>query len=117
LNQKWEWARKEAQTRNLYNGFWVGYGIQRMMEQKEYFVTGSSFHFDRISRNDGPSLAKLLTGKKEPTETDNEPDDQKVRQAAKNALADLETAKKPGRMILKELAVLFQFRTPQADGS
>ncbi len=111
LNQKWDWAKKEAQVRNLQNGFWIGYSIQRLMGEKEYFITGTSMSFDSIRKNGKPSLEELTTGKKEQTLVNNEPDDQKVRQAAKNTLNDLENTKNPEKRMIKNLAVLFEFRS------
>jgi HEAT repeat protein len=116
LDQKWEWAKKEAQARNLRNGFWIGYSIQRMMGIQEYFVTGTSLHFDSVRRNGSPSLSELVTGEKETLMTEKQPDDQKVKQAAQDALDDLENSKTSRNRVLKDLAILFQFNSLQSAG-
>lgn len=113
LDQKWEWARKEAHEKNLQNGFWIGYSVQRLMDEKEYFVTGTRLSFDGVRADGKPSLEELTTGKKGESVTENVPDDQKVRQAAKNTLDDLEDSRNPKNKVLKDLAILFEFHSIQ----
>jgi HEAT repeats len=109
LSQRWEWAVKEASARNLTNGFWIGYSIQRWMGGQEYFVTGTHIQFDSVRRNGSPSLEEVLTGKKDQSDAVEQSDDQKVKQEAKSTLEDLENSKKPAVRVRKDIAILFEF--------
>lgn len=112
LNQRWDWAKKEALNQNFGKGYWIGYSIQRWMGEREYFITGSNMNFDNL-RNGRPSLSEVILGKKEPGLPE-EPDDQKVKRAATQALADLENSKSKERQVLKDIAVLVEFRSGQS---
>lgn len=115
LNRKWEWAKKEAQNQDLRNGFWIGYSIQRLMGEQEYCVTGTNIRFDEVRKDGVPSLENLVGYEKHPQAV-REPDDQKVKRTAENALADLEHRKTTEIKVMKDLAVLFEFHSLQSAG-
>src|SRR5262245_10606127 len=88
LNQKWSWAKKEAQDQHLSNGYWIGYRIERLMGSHEFFISGSHMSFDRM-RSTRPTLSEILEGTREPGDPD-ETDEQKLKRTAKEALNEID---------------------------
>ncbi|MGB2868218.1 MAG: HEAT repeat domain-containing protein [Bacteroidota bacterium] len=41
LESRWQWAQDEAQRSSREAGFWIGYSIQRLMNEDSYIVSGS----------------------------------------------------------------------------
>lgn len=109
LNQRWDWAQKEAQRRHFQNGYWVAYSIDRLMGSREFFISGARMSFDSVHSDRRPSLSEIILGKKEPAEPE-ESVDQRVKRAAKEALEDIDHQRTSDKKTLKGIAVLFEFR-------
>lgn len=84
LSQKWDWALEEADEESLTR-YWVGYSIERMMSENSFIGSWS----DRGKRK---TLQELIYG---------------VRSERRNT----RSWKDSERKVLKEVAVLFQYRT------
>jgi HEAT repeat protein len=57
LTDRWKWAVSEAARNGDSKGYWVGYGIERMMGERSFI--GSSYSDERRNK---PSLRELVTG-------------------------------------------------------
>ena len=109
LGAKWEWAFKEAARREFTAGFWIGYGIRRLMGEKSQ-IGHFSDCYGRYSR----SLHELLYGQKEFAE-ESESDDG-IRAETLRALERKEQQGK-GPMLVKGVAILFACTHSSSGGS
>lgn len=109
LNQRWDWAQKEAQQQHFKNGYWVAYSIDRLMGDHEYYISGTSVSFDRVRTSGRPSLSEIILGTKPPEEKQ-ESDGSRLKRAAKEALAEIDHTDSQEQRTLKPLAILFEFR-------
>lgn len=104
LDQRWEWAMKQAKDSKFKEGCWIGYSIQRLMGENSYI---GAFHSP--PRAGEIPLAEIICGKKDKAEEKKVSDEQAIKQAAQQALKKLEDAKHPEEKILKDVAILFEF--------
>ena len=116
LSQKWQWAEEQArQDAAARRGYWVGYSIERLMEEEALLMVSEDFtlwNYGSVDR-DGRSLYEHITGAKPPVEQLSE--DEAVRREAERALARFDGKRRPGKKVWKEIAVLFQY-TARAKG-
>jgi len=102
LGQCFEIAHKETVTRGYKHGYWIGYSIQRMMDEHSFI---GSYYSDK--KRNHPTLAEVITG----TQINNidQPDyDIGDCQTIEGVVSD-ESDSKPRKKILKEIGVLFHF--------
>ncbi|HEX9975365.1 MAG TPA: HEAT repeat domain-containing protein, partial [bacterium] len=104
LDQRWEWALKEAKNSKFKDGCWIGYSIQRLMGENSYI---GAFHSP--PRSGEIPLAEIIYGKKEKSQEKKVSDEQAIKQAAEQALKKLESGKHPEEKVLKDVAILFEF--------
>jgi len=104
LDQRWEWALKEAKKSNFKDGCWIGYSIQRLMGENSYI---GAFHSP--PRTGEIPLAEIIYGKKDPSKEKKISDEQAIKEAAGQALKKLASGKHPEEKILKDVALLFEF--------
>jgi len=104
LEDRWKWAMMKSKGSEYQNGFWIGYSINRLMGENSII---GCFSNDRFGEE--KSMSELVYGKKIKSQVENLSDDQKVRNAAKRVLEELENPNKPEKKILKEVAFLFRF--------
>ena len=86
LAERWEWATAPSRQ-ECARGCWIGYGIQRMMEENSF--TGSNWG----GRDQQPTLQALIYGR----EVESPPRSRENRERAGGS-----------RMIMKELGLLFR---------
>jgi HEAT repeat protein len=110
LKNRWKWAIKKSKGTEYKDGFWIGYSINRLMGENSYI---GSFRSDRYEKE--KSLAEIVYGKFTKPQQENLTDDQKVREAAKKVIEELENPNKPDEKIFKEIAFLFRFDRPSKD--
>jgi HEAT repeat protein len=67
LNQRWTWAVEQSGQASLKKGYWIGYSIERLMEENS---TIGSMHIKngRVYRGPGKSLSELIHGIEMPLE-------------------------------------------------
>jgi len=102
LTRKWAWAWSEAADRNVSDGFWVGYGIQRWMGENSFI---GSFAGSASSRD--VSLHELLYGQKESLTFSD--DEESIRREAERALNKRSGHKYTEPTVLKGVAILFGY--------
>lgn len=104
LRQRWDWALQQPAQLGWRDGFWVGYAIQRWMEENSYV---GSFRWP--PRGEDVPLAAVIDpsmvgeGRPEASEED------MVRRAAEKALRNLREHQQPAGQVLKKVALLFRF--------
>ena len=112
LTERWDWALQEAKKLGLKDGLWIGYSIKRLMGEYSYiYSTGkytmSGFYpFPSYLR--GKPLGEIIYGKDFDIVLT---DEERVRIAAKRALEELRKKRKGKKKILKDVAVLFKYRS------
>jgi hypothetical protein len=109
LAQRWEWAMNQAGSGS---DFWIGYSIERMMNEDSFI---GSFHYPPEERE--TSLQQLIYGSEA---TDDQPqlsDDEELRKAAQDALAELQNRDLPKEKVLKEVALLFRIDPARSSGA
>ncbi|MFQ5568106.1 MAG: HEAT repeat domain-containing protein [Rhodothermales bacterium] len=89
LGQKWAWAEEQAGQHDFQRGYWIGYSIERLMGEQSYIGSWSS-------RKRRMTLHELLYGEKAEFEPGR----------GRAYYRDGE----PDRKVLKEVALLFEFR-------
>lgn len=104
LDERWEWAMKEAKNSKFKDGCWIGYSIQRLMGENSYI---GAFHSP--PRAGEVPLAEIIYGKKDQSKEKKISDEQTIKEAAQQALKKLESGKHPDKKILKDVAILFEF--------
>ncbi len=104
LDQRWEWALKEAKDNKFKAGCWIGYSIQRLMGENSHI---GAFHSP--PRSGEVHLAEIIDGKKEKSQEKKVPDEHAIKEAAQQALKKLESGKHPEEKVLKDVAILFEF--------
>jgi HEAT repeats/PBS lyase HEAT-like repeat len=108
LPARFEWALAEAAKSGPATGAWIGYSIERLMEENSHI---GSFRGGRISQE--PTVADVLAGRAALAPSPESGDE--VRKAAKAALDDLDRKGKPEKKVLKEIGVFLRYkggRTP-----
>lgn len=104
LDQRWEWALKEAKNNKFKDGCWIGYSIQRLMGENSYMGT-----FHSAPRAGEVPLEEIIYGKKDKSQEKKISDEQAIKDAAERALKKIEHGKHPEEKVLKDVAILFQF--------
>lgn len=104
LDQRWEWALKEAKSSKFKDGIWIGYSIQRLMGENSYM---GSFHSP--PRTGEIPLEEIIYGANKKPEGEKIADEQTIKDAAERALNKLERGHHPEEKVLKDVAILFQF--------
>lgn len=90
------------------SGFWIGYSIQRLMEERSYI--GS---WGRDVGGEGRTLGEMIRGGASTAVAANDRE-AAVKDAARRALGDLDKSRVPDRLVMKEIGILFKF--PPAGG-
>ncbi len=92
LSQKWQWAETQAQQDEARRGYWIGYSIERLMAENSFMGSWSS-------RRTRTTLHEVLYGER--SEFDHR--DHSWRDG------------KSKRKVLKEVALLFEFRAGETE--
>ena len=100
LSARLEWALGEAGRAGSKDGFWVGYGIRRLMSENSYIGSVHSGWRDELT------LAEVLSGK---TAVRGAPKDESVGRTARRVLDELEKPKKPEPKVWKDIAILLRY--------
>jgi HEAT repeat protein len=108
LADRWKWAQQQMQTHSKGSGVWIGYSIQTMIPEREHILSGSHFTGRIYIPGRQLTLADLIAGKRITPLHQAESDDESVRQAAQDQLADLNHTKKESKLVSKEIAILFE---------
>jgi len=108
IRPRLEWALREAKAKRYGSGFWVGYGIRKLMGERSYI---GSWNDDRW-RSMEPTIEEVLTGKRrvEPLV----PRAERLSRTAREILDDLETDRTAEKKVWKEVAILSVY---EGDGS
>jgi hypothetical protein len=106
LQERWEWAVREAGSERRAGGIWIGYSIQRLMGEDSWIGSFNSF-----PEKDEESLYEIITGRRIEFE-DRDRDD--LKDAARKALSRAER-KRNEKKVVKEIAFLFEFRGSPSD--
>ncbi len=101
LQTRWDWVKQEIRNRNFTKGNWIGYSIEKMMGKKS--VMGCWNDHCKIT------LSEILTGKKVEDDSYHAFDSQTIREAAQEALDQIDDKNKPEEKVLKEVALLFHY--------
>lgn len=104
LDQRWDWALKEAKGSKFKDGFWIGYSIQRLMGENSYI---GSFHSP--PRAGEVPLEEIIYGKHKNSGEPKISDEEAIKDAAERALKKFAGGEHPEEKILKNVAILFQF--------
>lgn len=107
LEQRWNWAFKEAASKKFSTGFWIGYGITRLMGEHSH-IGSFSMMSGRIEQR-GVSLHELLYGQKEYTDGDEESDEETVKKEAERSLKRSRGEKYYEKKVEKGVAILFGY--------
>jgi hypothetical protein len=107
LTHRWKIAKADANHRDFNKGYWIGYSIQRLMEERSFI---GSYYSDR-SRNH-PTLEELLTGMKKEGESPNFSLGNNTTIKGSMSFNESEKAK---RKVKKEVAILFHMVNNVAD--
>lgn len=111
LEQRWNWAFREATNKKFHTGFWIGYGITRLMGEHSY-IGSFSMVSGRMERM-GISLHELLYGQKEYTDGDEESDEEAVKQEAERSLKRSRGEKYHEQKVEKGVAILFAYSSTE----
>lgn len=107
LQAKVDWALARPAGSAAGRTFWIGYGIERLVDERSHIGSYDSRGLGREL-----SIADILAGRKDPLAPAGGGDD--VRAAAKAALDELDSRGKPGKEVLKELGFFFKFERGKA---
>jgi hypothetical protein len=102
LNQCFEMAHKEALAKGYQNGYWIGYSIQRRMEENSFI---GSYYSD--TKRNHPTLAEIIAGAQ--LNKIDEPDYDIGDCQTIEGVVTTENDSKPKKKILKEIGILFHF--------
>jgi len=101
LAGRWQWGNDEARQRDFKNGYWIGYSILRLMEQRTFI---GSYRSD--PRENKPTLLEIISGVRlehgldEITASDN---------STSEGVIDLKNGDNHRPKIVKEIGILFHF--------
>jgi len=104
LGIRWEWALSEAKKRNLRDGFWVGYRIQKLMGENSFMGT-----FKSHPKPDELTLEEIIFGTKSSMRKKDVDDDEAIKEAAQRALKRIKDPNSGEEKVLKDVAILFRF--------
>jgi len=102
LDARWGWAVKAANELKGKTDFYIGYSIQRMMGEHSHMGSWSDEHTGK------KTLYEIVYGK-EPPASKSSLWKKSVSELARMVLEDTKKHEKPGKKVLKEVAVLFRF--------
>jgi hypothetical protein len=102
LAAKLDRALGEAARIEAGQPFWIGYAIDRLMDENSHIGT---FRGDWSGR--GPTIAEVLAGKTGPESV--APAGGDIKRAASAALERIERERKPGKKVLKELGLFLEY--------
>jgi HEAT repeat protein len=102
LDARWAWAVKTTNELKGKTDFYIGYSIQRMMGEHSNIGSWSDEHTGK------KTLYEIVYGKVPPT-SKSSLWKKSVSELARMVLEDTQKHKKPGKKVLKEVAVLFRF--------
>lgn len=110
LNERWDWAIKEARNQGFKDGFWIGYSIKRLMDEYYYIwstrkstFSGNYYFHPSLKYK---TLGEIIYGKDFSIILS---DEEQLQLAAKKALAELEKKSKPQHRVWKDVGILFKF--------
>jgi len=106
LMDRFTWAARQATPPAFAKGYWVGYSIQRIMGEHSYM--GSWHGWSGRPEQIEPTIEYLIAVKIK-GEPPKRPDDEILREAARNALDEAERKEAPERQVLKEIGIFFRF--------
>ena len=104
LDARWAWAVKTTNELKGKTDFYIGYSIQRMMGEHSHIGSWSDVHTGK------KTLYEIVYGKEPPT-SKSSLWKKSVSELARMVLEDTKEHKKPEKKVLKEVAVLFRFRS------
>lgn len=104
LGPRLEWAFQEAKARRYGSGFWVGYGIRKLMGERSCI---GSWNEDRW-RSTGPTIEEVISGTRraEPFM----PHAERLSRTAREILDDLERDRSPEKKVWKDVAILLLYK-------
>ena len=102
LGQCFDAAHKQAETKGYLKGYWLGYSIQRLMEENSFI---GSYYSDK--KRNHPTLSEIISGVR--LNNIDQPDvdigDCQIIEGMVSAGAD----DKPRKKVTKEIGILFHF--------
>ena len=104
LDDRWEWALKEAKNNKFKDGFWIGYSVQRLMGVNS-FIGSIKSH----PKSDEIPLEEIIYGKKAESKEKNISDEETLKEAASQALKRIHDPNSGEEKIVKDVAILFEF--------
>jgi len=108
LEARWKWALETGGSRGGSDGFWVGYAIRRMMDEFTYMGSTGTYVFTSsrpsVHWMRGRPLGRILYGKDFGPEPAG--GEEQVKEAARDALRDMEGRPRPRRRVPRDLALL-----------
>jgi len=102
LKDKWDWAQKQSAQKQYRKGFWIGYSIEKLMNENSHIGTFND------SRDNGRSIGEVIYGKKFEPQKSSLSDAEVIRRAAREAIEEIEY-KESWKKVMKEIAVLFRY--------
>jgi len=103
LKDKWDWAQKQSEQKQYRKGFWIGYSIEKLMNENSHIGTFND------SRDNGRSIGEVIYGKKIAPQKSSLSDAEVIRRAAREAIQQMED-KKSRKEVLKEIGILFRYQ-------
>ena len=107
VKDRWEWATRAATARQPITGFWIGYSIERLMEENSFIGT---YYSDQ--RRNRPSLLEVLSGSHQEL-TPSLPHSDGFTSLEGMITVDVEN--ESARMIAKEIGILVHFTDGRKD--
>ncbi|MCB9090813.1 MAG: HEAT repeat domain-containing protein [Calditrichae bacterium] len=109
LNERWEWALREAGKDHPDSDFWLVFSIERTMEKQRYiWSNGDMFiHFAGYQDHDEPALQEVILNRPDPEK--HLPESEQIRREAQRALGQAKGIEPKPEMVRKEIAILFHY--------
>ena len=109
LGARFAWALREASGRKYGTGFWIGYGIKRLMGERSYI--GS---FDGDGKTANLTVEEIIAGKRIENLLDR--NRESVQTTARRVLEDLQNEKRTETKVWKEIGVLLRYGAAGTSG-
>src|ERR1700741_751388 len=106
LAQRWEWALNEANNKQLGTGYWIGYSIDRLMQENSFIGTFYSDH-----KRNRPSLLEVISGVVQDSSPSYRHDGGNF--SMMDGMMTLDDEESHRKKIVKEVGILFHMRDAQ----
>lgn len=102
LADRWKWAHEQAESKKFTSGYWIGYSIQRQMQDNSFIGAYSS-----DERRNRPSLDEVINGHEMMDILSLKPSTGNVN--VMNGIIYSDDDKRRHQKVMKEVGILFHF--------